>query len=236
MAINYRPVILDEGLEPSFPSSHSLLALVICGTGMMQADRRLKGSPYKGIAIDVLGILMIVTVLCRLLSGVHWFTDILAGVLLGASLVCFYAALEERFCGGNRSGKKYYNRTPGYFTLILCVVLFTGTASFDAHAAGAHKPETKGPGINMQTEAAAEETQAAAETQAQQSYGIGRVVETEPETAAPSYGIGRVVETEPETQPWTEPAVPAPDVTPADVSFSLKQLVLHLLELTFFLP
>ena len=77
---------------------------------------------------------------------------------------------------------------------------------------------------------------AAAETQAQQSYGIGRVVETEPETAAPSYGIGRVVETEPETQPWTEPAVPAPDVTPADVSFSLKQLVLHLLELTFFLP
>ena len=29
---------------------------------------------------------------------------------------------------------------------------------------------------------------AAAETQAQQSYGIGRVVETEPETAAPSYG------------------------------------------------
>ena len=77
---------------------------------------------------------------------------------------------------------------------------------------------------------------AAAETQPQQSYGIGRVVETEPETAAPSYGIGRVVETEPETQPWTEPAVPAPDVTPADVSFSLKQLVLHLLELTFFLP
>lgn len=174
VAINYRPVILDEGLEPSFPSSHSLLALVICGTGMMQADRRLKGSPYKGIAIDVLGILMIVTVLCRLLSGVHWFTDILAGVLLGASLVCFYAALEERLCGGNRGGKKYYNRTPGYFTLILCVVLFTGTASFDAHAAGAYKPETKGPGINMQTEAA--ETQAAAETQqaaAQSSSGSG---------------------------------------------------------------
>ena len=167
--INYRPIILDEGLEPSFPSTHSMLALVICGTGMMQVDRRLKGSPYKGIAIDVLGILMIITVLCRLLSGVHWFTDILAGVLLGASLVCFYAALEERLCGGNRSGKKYYNRTPGYFTLILCVILFTGTASFDAYAAGAHKPETKGPGINMQTEAAAEETQA----EAQSSSGSG---------------------------------------------------------------
>ena len=169
--INYRPIILDEGLEPSFPSTHSMLALVICGTGMMQVDRRLKGSPYKGIAIDVLGILMIITVLCRLLSGVHWFTDILAGVLLGASLVCFYAALEERLCGGNRSGKKYYNRTPGYFTLILCVILFTGTASFDAHAAGAHKPETKGPGINMQTEAAAEETQA----EAQSSSGSGKL-------------------------------------------------------------
>ena len=169
--INYRPIILDEGLEPSFPSTHSMLALVICGTGMMQVDRRLKGSPYKGIAIDVLGVLMIITVLCRLLSGVHWFTDILAGVLLGASLVCFYAALEERFCGGNRSGKKYYNRTPGYFTLILCVVLFAGTASFDAHAAGAHKPETKGPGINMQTEAAAEETQA----EAQSSSGSGKL-------------------------------------------------------------
>ena len=77
-------------MEPSFPSSHSLLALVICGTGMMQADRRLKGSPYKGIAIDVLGILMIVTVLCRLLSGVHWFTDILGGILISVTLLSLY--------------------------------------------------------------------------------------------------------------------------------------------------
>ena len=70
--INYRPIILDEGLEPSFPSTHSMLALVICGTGMMQVDRRLKGSPYKGIAIDVLGILMIITVLCRLDPDDHY--------------------------------------------------------------------------------------------------------------------------------------------------------------------
>ena len=201
--INYRPIILDEGLEPSFPSTHSMLALVICGTGMMQVDRRLKGSPYKGIAIDVLGILMIITVLCRLLSGVHWFTDILAGVLLGASLVCFYAALEERLCGGNRSGKKYYNRTPGYFTLILCVILFTGTASFDAHAAGAHKPETKGPGINMQTETAAEETLTAAETQTAEAQ---TAAETQAEAQA---------ETQAETQTAIETQAAAAETQPA---------------------
>ena len=62
---------------------------------MIQLDRRLKGSPYKGIAIDVLGILMIITVFCRLLSGVHWFTDILGGVLVSLALLALFSAVID---------------------------------------------------------------------------------------------------------------------------------------------
>ena len=163
--INYRPVILDEGLEASFPSTHSMLSLMICGTGMMQLDRRLKEWAYREIAVDAFGIIMLVTVVCRLLSGVHWLTDILAGVALGGALTCFYAGLEERFCGG-RGGKKYYTRTPGYFTMVLFAAVLTAASPMRAEAAGAYKPDTKGPGIGLQTEASAEESAAAAETQA----------------------------------------------------------------------
>ena len=76
----------------------------------------------------------------------------------------------------------------------------------------------------------------AAETQAQQSYGIGRVVETEPETAAPSYGIGRVVETEPETEPYV-PEIPEPPVTISSGGRGILETILAaVLQMTFFLP
>ncbi|MBQ7535346.1 MAG: CapA family protein [Stomatobaculum sp.] len=159
VVINYRPIILDEGKEASFPSSHSLLALVICGTGMIQLNRRLRGTAYRDIAVDILGVLALVTVICRFLSGVHWFTDILAGVSLGAALVFFYSALEDRLIGGGRGGKKYYSGTPGLFVLILCSAIFFAASPSETLAAGhAHKPETevKGPGIGLQTQAGSE--------------------------------------------------------------------------------
>ena len=37
-------------------------------------------------------------VIGRLVSGVHWFTDIIGGALLSASLVLFYSAAVEMKC------------------------------------------------------------------------------------------------------------------------------------------
>ena len=93
--INYRPVILDEGLEASFPSSHTMLAMCLMLAAMEQLRRRLKDQPLGRILSMVCAVLLVVTVIGRLLSGVHWLTDILGGLLLGGALYLFYAGLID---------------------------------------------------------------------------------------------------------------------------------------------
>ena len=90
--INYRPVILDieEGLEASFPSTHTLLAVVIFSTAILQIRRRLKEPAVKNILTVVCLTFMFLIVGGRLISGVHWFTDIVGGIILGAAIICFY--------------------------------------------------------------------------------------------------------------------------------------------------
>lgn len=91
--INYRPVVFDEGLEASYPSSHTMLAVCVLATAMM-VIRRLPVLPQKYLkaANPICVALLLVTVVGRLLSGVHWFTDIVGGVLLSAALVMLYAS------------------------------------------------------------------------------------------------------------------------------------------------
>ena len=93
--INYRPVILDEGLEASYPSTHTMLALCIMLTAILQFRSRFNGEGLKNFVTILFLAIAIVTVVGRLLSGVHWFTDILGGVILSAALVMFYIAMER---------------------------------------------------------------------------------------------------------------------------------------------
>ena len=91
--INYRPVILDAGLEASYPSSHTVIAICIFGTAIMQFHHYLRGKTVWLVIMDsATALLMAVTVIGRLLSGVHWFTDIAGGVLLSSALIMLYAS------------------------------------------------------------------------------------------------------------------------------------------------
>lgn len=91
--INYRPVILEAGLEASYPSSHTMIAICILGTAVMQFDHYLREEKVWLVIMDsVTALLMAVTVIGRLLSGVHWFTDIVGGVLLSSALIMLYAS------------------------------------------------------------------------------------------------------------------------------------------------
>lgn len=98
IVINERPVLMDGELEASFPSSHTMLAICILSTAAHQLYVRLSSSKAARIvSVALCGALATLSVVCRLLSGVHWFTDIIAGIFVSASLVFAYLAVYERF-------------------------------------------------------------------------------------------------------------------------------------------
>ena len=92
IVINYRPVILpgELELESSFPSSHTMLAVVVFGATIIEFGRRLgRGTAYKIIKVIMLA-LMVVSVLARILSGAHWISDIIGGLLISFALIMYY--------------------------------------------------------------------------------------------------------------------------------------------------
>lgn len=88
--INYRPVILNGVLEASFPSSHTLLAIFVCGSGVIVNNRLFKDFEYKKIINILLMVLLCLIVIGRLISGVHWFSDILGGVIIACTLLYIF--------------------------------------------------------------------------------------------------------------------------------------------------
>lgn len=105
--VNYRPLILDEakGLEASFPSSHTMLSVVIFLSASVEARRRLKDIALRRPVCAALNALCAITVLCRLFSGVHWLTDILGGLLLSGALLSLYRLALSRFARKKRTKK-----------------------------------------------------------------------------------------------------------------------------------
>lgn len=90
LALNFRPVILDGELEPSFPSSHTLFALCIAG-GVILLNKDIIETSKLAKIISILAMFLATfTVVGRMLSGVHWISDILGGILISASLLSIY--------------------------------------------------------------------------------------------------------------------------------------------------
>ena len=94
--VNYRPV-LEAGEvfpEPSFPSSHTVLAFVVFATAAIAWGKLLKNHIAVARLLQFCAVLLLlVAVASRLLAGVHWVTDIIAGVLISLSITSLYSAL-----------------------------------------------------------------------------------------------------------------------------------------------
>ena len=88
--VNFRPVLIEGYLEASYPSSTTLLVLCVMPTAMMQFAFRIKNPTVKYCVQGVIGVFTIFMVLGRLISGVHWFSDIVGGIFLSAGLVLMY--------------------------------------------------------------------------------------------------------------------------------------------------
>ena len=91
--INYRPILINGFMEASYPSSTTLLVLCVMPTLVFQANQRLKNVTLKTI-ITVLSLsFSLFMVVGRLISGVHWLTDIAGSILLSMGLFCIYKAV-----------------------------------------------------------------------------------------------------------------------------------------------
>lgn len=92
VVINYRPVLIGGNPEASYPSSTTMLALCVLPTAMMQLKSRIRHIAVRRVVLVTLGTLTAFMVVGRLISGVHWLTDVIGGVLLSVGLVALYKA------------------------------------------------------------------------------------------------------------------------------------------------
>jgi undecaprenyl-diphosphatase len=93
--INSRPVLINGVLETSYPSSTTMLASCIIPTTILQVHERI---PRKGVKWSLTGVLSAFTVFMvvgRVLSGVHWITDIIGGLLFSVGIVALYVFAKD---------------------------------------------------------------------------------------------------------------------------------------------
>ena len=90
VAINFRPVILHNKEEASYPSSTTLLSIVFFSTAFFQICKYIEKTWLKITLISVNFVLMLFLVIGRMLSGVHWLSDIFGAILLGGAILSTY--------------------------------------------------------------------------------------------------------------------------------------------------
>ena len=90
VVINYRPTLINGYLEVSYPSSTTLLVLTVMPTAIMQIKTRIKNKICRKTLCVSIALFIGFMVIGRLVSGVHWVTDIIGGALLSAGLVTLY--------------------------------------------------------------------------------------------------------------------------------------------------
>ena len=90
LVINYRPILIEGALEASYPSSTTMLAMCVMPSAMMQFKKRIKNSVLRQIVLCLCAVFTVFMVIARLISGVHWITDIIGGALISTALVMIY--------------------------------------------------------------------------------------------------------------------------------------------------
>ncbi len=95
VVINYRPTLIDGYLEASYPSSTTILVMCVMPTAMMQLRTRIKNDLFRRCVMLTITVFITFMVIGRLVSGVHWITDIIGGALLSTAIVLMYYSIGK---------------------------------------------------------------------------------------------------------------------------------------------
>lgn len=96
--VNYRPVLIEGILEASYPSSTTTLVMCVMPTAMMQLNTRIKNAVLRRCTTFLMFVFLMFMVVGRLVSGVHWVSDIIGGALLSTGLVMLYDFIIHLKC------------------------------------------------------------------------------------------------------------------------------------------
>ena len=92
--VNYRPILMNGFLEASYPSSHTLMAICLCGSSII-VNKKLFNNKITTFIDGLSVVIIFTTVIGRLISGVHWFTDIIGGMIISiALLMTLYSVMD----------------------------------------------------------------------------------------------------------------------------------------------
>ena len=93
VVINFRPIVASGQIEPSYPSSHTLIVSCIMLSSIFVMNNLFTNKILKYGYLAVSTIITIFNAVGRLLSGMHWFTDIVGAILLSAAIVMLYVSI-----------------------------------------------------------------------------------------------------------------------------------------------
>ena len=98
LVINRRPVLIEGYLEASYPSSTTVLVMCVMITAETVLSRRIKNRTARLCVKAVIYAFVIFMVVGRLISGVHWLSDIVGGALFSTGVVMLYCAVNKTDC------------------------------------------------------------------------------------------------------------------------------------------
>ena len=95
ITINHRPTLINGYLETSYPSSTTMLVMCVMPTAIMQFNKRINKDIFRRCVFIILSLFTAFMVVGRIISGVHWITDIIGGALISTGLVILYYSVYD---------------------------------------------------------------------------------------------------------------------------------------------